>query len=69
MVQMLSDEREACDPMVNKKEDLEQYQHWCECECSQCEIGAHERCSHKECHMPKWDDLEKKPEKKKKFTS
>ena len=49
--------------MPERKEDREQYQHWCECECSQCEIGAHERCSSKECHMPKWQDIEKKKKK------
>jgi hypothetical protein len=55
--------------MVEQREKPEQHEHWCECECSQCEIGAHEGCSHKECHMPKWDDLERKPDKKKKSTS
>ncbi len=55
--------------MADQRDKPDQYQHWCECECSQCEIGAHERCTHKECHMPKWGDLEQKPDKKKKFTS
>ncbi len=46
--------------MPEKKDDRERYDHWCECDCSQCEIGAHERCSSKDCHMPKWRDVEKK---------
>jgi hypothetical protein len=28
--------------------------HWCECERSNCDIGAHERCPSPKCHMPKW---------------
>ena len=51
--------------MPERKGERDQYEHWCEYECSQCEIGAHERCSHKECHMPKWDDLEKKSDRRK----
>jgi len=35
---------------------------WCECECANCEIGAHERCNSRKCHMPKWKDIQgKKP--------
>lgn len=46
--------------MPEKKDDREQYQHWCECDCSQCEIGTHERCANKQRHMPKWQHIEKK---------
>jgi hypothetical protein len=28
--------------------------HWCEWECSNCDIGAQERFSSPKCHMPKW---------------
>ena len=31
-----------------KKDD----QMWCECECANCDIGAHERCHSPKCHMP-----------------
>jgi hypothetical protein len=50
--------------MPTKKEDREQYEHWCECEYSQCDIGAHERSSSKECHMPKWQDADRTKIKK-----
>ena len=33
--------------------------YWCECSCSNCDIGAHERCTSEECHMPKWKDTKK----------
>jgi hypothetical protein len=36
---------------------------WCECECANCEIGAHERCCSPQCHMPKWKDVKGKPSK------
>ena len=49
--------------MPERKDDREHYEHWCECNCSQCEIGAHERCSSKDCHMPKWEDVQKKKKK------
>jgi hypothetical protein len=39
-----------------KKDEL-----WCECECINCEIGAHERCQSPKCHMPKWKDIQGKP--------
>jgi hypothetical protein len=29
----------------------------CECECSNCDIGAHERCTSPKCHMPKWANV------------
>lgn len=29
----------------------------CNCSCSQCDIGAHERCTSPDCHMPKWNDI------------
>jgi hypothetical protein len=32
----------------------------CECECKNCEIGAHERCHSAECKMPKWKDIQNK---------
>ncbi len=35
-------------------------QFWCECECANCEIGAHERCDSPKCHMPKWKDIQAK---------
>jgi hypothetical protein len=34
---------------------------WCECECANCEIGAHERCQSRKCNMPKWRDVKNKP--------
>jgi hypothetical protein len=37
---------------------------WCECECANCEIGAHERCHSSKCHMPKWKDIKTKPRPK-----
>jgi hypothetical protein len=37
---------------------------WCERECSNCEIGAHERCNSPKCHMPKWRDVKSKLTKK-----
>jgi hypothetical protein len=33
----------------------------CECECANCEIGAHERCHSPKCQMPKWEDIKNKP--------
>jgi len=36
----------------------------CECECVNCEIGAHERCNSHKCHMPKWRDTKGKPPKR-----
>ncbi len=46
----------------DKKPDPKKDQLWCECECTSCEIGAHERCQSSECHMPKWKDIPtKKP--------
>jgi len=38
-------------------------QFWCECECANCEIGAHERCNSPKCHMPKWKDIKPGPKK------
>jgi hypothetical protein len=37
---------------------------WCECECVNCEIGAHERCTSPKCHMLKWKDVQPKPPKR-----
>ena len=37
---------------------------WCECECANCEIGAHERCQSPKCHMPKWKDIKNNPSKR-----
>jgi hypothetical protein len=31
----------------------------CECDCANCEIGAHERCTNPLCRMPKWKDVKK----------
>ena len=36
----------------------------CECDCANCEIGAHERCSSAKYHMPKWKDIRGKPPKR-----
>jgi hypothetical protein len=46
-------------PKLGVKED----RLWCECECTNCEIGAHERCSSPKCHMPKWQDIKNKPKR------
>jgi hypothetical protein len=35
----------------------------CECECANCEIGAHERCVSPKCLMPKWKDIKPSPSK------
>jgi hypothetical protein len=37
---------------------------WCECECINCEIGAHERCNSAKCHMPKWKDVKDRSPKR-----
>jgi hypothetical protein len=34
------------------------HKHWCDCTCVHCEMGAHERCGHPQCHMPKWADVQ-----------
>ena len=34
---------------------------WYECECVNCDIGAHERCHSSKCRMPKWKDVKNKP--------
>jgi len=49
-----------------KKPEAKQCQLWCECECANCEIGAHERCNFPKCHMLKWagrqaQDARKRP--------
>jgi len=44
-----------------KKAKQHPQQFWCECDCAQCDIGAHERCASEKCHMPKLKDI--KPEK------
>lgn len=44
-------------PEKKPKKELQQY--WCACDCAQCDIGAHERCTSKDCHMPKWKDIKK----------
>jgi hypothetical protein len=43
------------------KLEIKADQLWCECECANCEIGAHERCHSPKCHMPKWKDVKRKP--------
>jgi hypothetical protein len=43
------------------KAGVEESQFWSECECVNCEIGAHERCNSPKCHMPKWRDVKGKP--------
>jgi hypothetical protein len=44
-----------------KKPERDRDQLWCECECANCEVGAHERCHSPRCHMPKWADVKGKP--------
>jgi hypothetical protein len=41
-----------------KQKEIPQ-KYWCACDCVQCDIGAHERCTSAECHMPKWKDVKK----------
>ena len=41
----------------DSKRSVKEAQFWCECECANCEIGAHERCHSPKCHMPKWKDV------------
>ena len=43
-----------------KRQESKEPQFWCECECSNYEIGAHERCQSTKCHMPKWKDVKGK---------
>lgn len=43
------------------KPGVKQDQLWCEFECANCEIGAHERCHSPKCHMLKWRDIKNKP--------
>jgi len=47
----------------SKKPETDKDNLWCECECANCEIGAHERCNSSKCHMPKWKDIKAKPGK------
>ena len=47
----------------SKRLETKQDKLWCECECANCEIGAHERCHSPKCHMPKWQDVKRKPSK------
>jgi len=47
-----------------KKPDSKRDQPRCECECTNCEIGAHERCNSSKCHMPKWKDIQGKTPKR-----
>jgi len=46
---------------TKKQERPPSGEHWCECECANCDIGAHERCSSPKCHMPKWKDRKGQP--------
>ncbi len=39
------------------KPESEEAKLWRECECANCEIGAHERCHSPQCHLPKWKDV------------
>jgi len=48
---------------AGKKPETKYDRLWCECDCSNCEIGAHERCNSSQCHMPKWKDIKIKPPK------
>jgi hypothetical protein len=49
---------------ASRKPDIRNDQPWCEWECANCEIGAHERCNSPKCHMPKWKDIEGKRPKR-----
>ena len=44
-----------------EKPEVPQNELWCDCECANCEIGAHERCQSPKCQMPKWKDVKGKP--------
>jgi len=46
-----------------KKTETRKDELWCECDCANCEIGAHERCTSPKCHMPKWKDIKNQPAK------
>ena len=46
------------------KPESKEPQLWCEYECGNYEIGAHERCASPNCHMPKWRDIQSKPPKR-----
>jgi hypothetical protein len=46
------------------KPEKTETQLWCECECPNCEIGAHERCHSPKCRMPKWKDVKGEPPKR-----
>src|SRR5882672_8017096 len=46
-----------------RPDDRQLVKYWCECECSNCDIGAHERCSSPKCHVPKWKDRTPGPKK------
>jgi hypothetical protein len=47
------------DMKTETKDTLDQ-RHWCECECTMCDLGAHERCADVQCHHPKWDEITQK---------
>jgi hypothetical protein len=47
----------------SKNPKIEADQLSCECDCANCDIGAHERCKSPKCHMPKWKDIKPKPGK------
>jgi hypothetical protein len=42
------------------KPETRKEERWCECDCANCEIGAHERCNSPKCHMTKWKDIKPK---------
>ena len=62
----MNPERRAAGDEVSKKPkpETKRDQLWCECECANCEIGAHERCHSPKCHMPKWNDIQNKKPKR-----
>jgi hypothetical protein len=47
-----------------KSPESKRDQLWSECECPDCDIGAHERCHSPKCHMLKWKDIQNKSPKR-----
>jgi hypothetical protein len=43
-----------------KKDKSEPIKDTCECNCWNCDIGAHERCNSPLCKMPKWNEIPRK---------
>jgi hypothetical protein len=55
-------QRMAKKPKPPLKTPKPEPRHYCLCDCPNCEIGAHERCSDPRCHGAKWGDLRKRKE-------